>query len=193
MLQEAPEYVDARRLLASAFHRNKYYDAAIKELETLLHSSRPDHWVYFTLGAAQAGKKQWKQAVSSYRGALLLDPSSPNSYIGLGLALVQVGNRTKQRAYWEEAEHAFKVAMSLQPDQQSAKTLAGLANAEWHLGNKDRAIDLAKAATEANPKYSFGWIYLIRFQTKSGKVRAAWRSWQGLLQTKGHFENERAR
>ncbi|MGI4789730.1 MAG: tetratricopeptide repeat protein [Janthinobacterium lividum] len=130
-LQEDPGNLDARRFLASTLFRSRSYDAAIKEYEALLRFNVLDAWTYHGLGAAQAGKKMWKEAVNSYQNALQVDPSYQASYIGLGMAMTKLGNKTKYRSHWEEAKRAFEAAISLHPRQQSAKALAGLAIVEW--------------------------------------------------------------
>ena len=192
VLQAEPEHRDAHRLLAHALYRQKSFDAAASELEALLRYDENNAWVNSSMGAVQAGKKNWKRAASYYRKAIDINPTYVNAYIGLGMALAKVATQTKQRAYWNEAEQAFQTALSLQPHKQSAKSLAGLANVQWHLGHKEVALTTVRRATETNARYMYGWTYLIRFQVKSGKVREAWGTWKRLWQTGFHFENETA-
>lgn len=151
-----------------------------------------DAWLNFGMAIVQAKKKSWESSISYYRKAIQSDPFYANAYIGLGMALAMLGKKTKQKSYWSEAEQAFQTALSLQPQKQSAKSLAGLANAQWHLGNKTTAVMTAREATEANARYMYGWTYLIRFQLKAGQIREAWETWRRLWQTGFHFENETA-
>lgn len=171
-LQIEPGWADARRLLAFVLCENGNFDGAIVEYKTILASEPNNAPTHYSLGRAYSMVKEWELALVQYKAATNIDPNYANAHLGLGLTLAMIAKKKKQQSLWGEAKQSFVRAITLEP--QEVRSIAGLANAEWHLDNKLMALKMAERATEADQAYKYGWIYLLRFQILSGKLVDAW-------------------
>lgn len=84
----------------------------------------------FNEGRALAERRDWAAAERKYREAIVLDPSLPEPWNGLGYAL-------RQQGHWDESVKAYHEALRLRPDYPQA--LEYLGHAYVAMGRLDDA------------------------------------------------------
>ena len=81
----------------------------------------PNHWkAQFWFGTAAYRMKRWDEALAAYRKSVELNPGDPGGYSGIGMTLMNLGQRA-------DAIPAFQEAVRLDPTREvDQRVLKGL-------------------------------------------------------------------
>ncbi len=80
------------------------YDAAVSQAQKVLTSDADYAWAYSLLGLAQRNKRQYKQAVESYKKYVVLSGRDPDALKELGLTYAYAGQRDKALVILREVQ-----------------------------------------------------------------------------------------
>jgi protein O-GlcNAc transferase len=143
-----PNHVDAHNNLANLLSARGEVEEAISHYERAL-SLRPDNAAtHNNLAWVLEGEGRWNEALLHFQEALRLRPDLASSLIGLSWILAthpEEGRRDPERAL-ELAERALELLQVLDP-----RSLDIAAAAYAAVGDYDRAVDLARAASDLAP------------------------------------------
>ncbi|WP_422926828.1 tetratricopeptide repeat protein [Singulisphaera sp. PoT] len=119
---------------------------------------------YFNLGADQARRKRYDQAMANYREALELDPNSPDANNLLGAALDALGKPDEAFAY-------YRKAVKLEPIYPDARNNLGSALARE--GNLREAVAQFSEAVRQRPEFPLAQKNLGLALSRLGRLREA--------------------
>lgn len=142
-LEQSPELVDARRMLADLYLRQGRNPEALALFRRIVELS-PElgvAWNGLALGLAREGRT--REALQAYAEAARLLPNEVSVFQGYGAALLQAG----------DVGHALPLlqrALALQPE--AGHTLFLLATALEEAGQHAEALDMARKAYERLPQ-----------------------------------------
>jgi tetratricopeptide (TPR) repeat protein len=142
-LEQSPELVDARRMLADLYLRQGRNPEALALFRRIVELS-PElgvAWNGLALGLAREGRT--REALQAYAEAARLLPNEVSVFQGYGAALLQAG----------DVGHALPLlqrALALQPE--AGHTLFLLATALEEAGQHTEALDMARKAYERLPQ-----------------------------------------
>lgn len=105
-------YFDA----AKGFLREKRYEEAIKELESLLSINPNDYLAYYMMGTALAETEKPKEAVDALKKAVEINPALSDAYLEMGFIY-------EKAAALEEAAGSFEKFLSLNPKSPKAEDI----------------------------------------------------------------------
>jgi tetratricopeptide (TPR) repeat protein len=114
---------------------------------SVLEKNPSDAEAYANLALLEGRQEHYKDAVVSYRKALLLKPAMPGVRLDLGLSLFKGGDF---RAALQAFDSLLKSEPKSSPDSLRVKTLIGLAH--YGLGEYPAAVPYLKEATAADPQ-----------------------------------------
>ena len=144
--------------------------------------------IYPPLLIVQYRKRDFENALKSYRVLVALDPTDPEAHFHLALLYAKDNKwdraeehfgkaiRLKPKAYWilqgyghaklragksEEAEHYFLQALEINP--RYAAALTDLARLKAHRGNETEAESYFRQAIEADENNAFTYYEYARF------------------------------
>jgi len=122
-----PKYPDAFNNLGNAFYKQKNWKEAIDAYHDAI-AIKPDYAeAYYNLGNTLYAQKKWAAAISEYQKATAIKSRYAEAYVGMG-------NAHKQAEEYEEAKAAFRIAISIRPNDEIAKhmiaALEGQTNAK---------------------------------------------------------------
>ena len=133
-------------------------------LDTVQTQDHPLHAeAHYRLGYSYLTDGRLREAVDSFRRAVLLESDYVDALLGLAYAWVQLEE-------WEEAEAALGFALQYEPDDAETQCLLG-----WVLEQQGR-LDEAAAYREAvrlAPAYAAAWERLIEALVTAGEYEEA--------------------
>ncbi len=140
-------------------------DQSAQALETLQKARRqfsPNFYLEFYSGVAQAGLKEYKEAIRSYTAAELLAKTSNNTNVLDRVFYFQLGAACERAGDLAEAEHQFHHCLALSPDYAEALNYLGYmwADRGEHLEEARQMIEKAVKLEPKNAAYldSLGWV-----------------------------------
>lgn len=116
-------------------------------------------------GIAAAGKQQWQETVSAFRGAAALDPTSAAARANLATTLGALGQEQRNR---EEADRLWQRVLELEPYRFTWWELYG--NSLTNMGRYDEAVTAYTEMVRRAPWVQFTWERLITRQVNFAKV-----------------------
>ncbi len=149
----APEMADAHQMLGAARHVGLRLDEAAaeyaraRELDPKLAAARR------ALADLRRAAGKPEEALVLYREQLTADPSDKPARAGVVLSLLDLGRK-------EEAERELQAALAEDPANMALLVGAGY----WHAaqGDPKRAEELARKATEVEPRHVWAHVALAR-------------------------------
>jgi len=102
-------------------------------------------------GADQMEKKEYGQAIASFKKAIQADPNSAVNYNLLGMAYRFKYNQVRSQKLKNEEIAAFKKAIEIDPNYWVA--LINLGATYYYMGEKAKAAPLFKKALSLNPNH----------------------------------------
>ena len=102
-------------------------------------------------GADQMEKKQYDQAIASFKKAIQADPNSEVTYNLLGMAYRHKYNQVQTQDLKNQEIAAFQKAVEIAPNSWVA--LINLGVTYYYMGEKDKAAPLFKKALSLNPDH----------------------------------------
>ncbi len=150
----------------AAFQKHDY-KTALKEFQAAA-ASTPDYaGAHYMLGLTQQRLGDSNAAMASFQNANRLDPA--NAQFAMAYASVLLDKN--------RAEDASRVLDAVKTDglkgTQKAAVLTAKAQAAYAMGNNSSAVDLARQATQADPKFADAWATLGTVYSNSGKQEDA--------------------
>jgi tetratricopeptide (TPR) repeat protein len=146
--------VPTRGLLCSGLVQIGAAEQEVAQLQKVRQEHPSDFWVNYHLARAHMQQKppQWEQAIRYLTAAVAIRSQSPGTYLNLGVALMEKGER-------DEAIAAFQKAIGLQKDFHEAHN--NLGNVLTESGRLDEAIAAYREAIRlrkdhAVPHYNLG-------------------------------------
>jgi tetratricopeptide (TPR) repeat protein len=156
VLLQAPDNVDALRLLAGIASRAKQWSDAEALLEKAL-AIAPDFFQgWMDLGLARQEQDDLDGALQAYDRAVRLEPGKPGGYAAAGTSLGMAGRH-------DEAIARFRQAIAR--DSAHAGALTGLGHVLKTIGNQAEAIDAYRACIRHNPGHGEAYWSLANLKT----------------------------
>ena len=187
--KEAHRFEEARHCFGEALHRSPDFEAAHVALCNLLVLQRELAEAHVALDAALAhcpgsaalyrlrgevecDEKQFAAAAASFEEALAIEPNA-DAALGLGQALLRLGQRTAAMAAFERAIQLLQASTP-----GDAKAMFNLGAALMSLGRYDEAQSWFEQSLALRPDASEaviarGWLHLLR-----GEFEAGWRAYR---------------
>jgi tetratricopeptide (TPR) repeat protein len=168
-VQQAPESAAAHQALGAARHIDLRLDEAEKEYARAVELDPKSVNARRSLADLKRAEGKADEALALYRQLVQTNPDDKTALAGVVVSLLESGKR-------EDADRELDAALK---DKDQAKNFALLAGAAyWFIAHNDaaRALDLAAAAVNIEPRYSWSQIALAR----------------ALVASKRPFEAERA-
>jgi len=106
---------------------------------------------YVEQGSSQMEKKQYAQAIASFKQAIQENPQSAVIYNLLGMAYRHEYNKEHNQELKNQEVAAFKKAIEIDPNYWVA--MINLGATYYYLGEKDKAAPLFKKALSLNPNH----------------------------------------
>ncbi len=149
----APEMAAAHQALGAARHISLRLDDAASEYARAAELDPQSVRARMSLADLRRAQGKAEEALNIYRALLASDASNKQARTGLVLALFDLNKR-------EEAEREMQAALSDEP--RNFALLAGAAY--WYVahGLDARALELAQAAVQVEPRYTWAQIALAR-------------------------------
>jgi len=135
------------------FFANGWYQQCIELGRELTRQSDRDRFAWYYLSLAHAGLHQNREAASSLKALLAIDPDLIIAHASLGKLYLQDGKST-------EARKALQKAVDLEPDHVPA--LIGLGDAWLALDNQGQAVEAYERAIVADPENASARIRMAR-------------------------------
>lgn len=141
-VEDNPQLITARSLLAEIYRREGNYEEAARQYERLTQLDPYDYLNYYHLGVSRHLLDRIRAAAEAYERALRLKPDDPKTNMNLGLAYMALGDGQKA------LPHARKAA-ELQPD--SAAAWGNLALVLDSIGQHAEAEQAYRRSLELDP------------------------------------------
>ncbi len=139
VLLQAPDKAEALLKLAIVQNRSNRPDEAIDTIQKYLADNPKSSSALESLGTSYGLKKEWAQAESSLREALILDPANVTARLGVAQLCLGSGRL-------EEARELLEEGIALAPREK--RTYYALARLETFQDNKDAALQLYRTIVE---------------------------------------------
>lgn len=149
LLESIPDHPDSLEIMARVQYWLGNTDEAVKLWESCLRLDPRYGHAYFGMGLVAAKKGEYEAAAAFFRKSLLLAPTSTETQVALGEALINAGRMEEAIAVLDQA---------VGPDSLSAKRAALLGQAYLHLQDFEKAREHYQAAIGINP-YSADTYY----------------------------------
>lgn len=159
-----PEYLEARKTLATALGRQGRAAEALAQYEALLTYTPQEAGVHHEIGRLRLELQQPGEAEAALRRALALRPDFSSAHAHLGTALHQQGRL-------DEAIAAFRAALSIDPNDADAHYNLGLVLVAR--GAADEAAQAYRAAIAHNPQHVEAHVNLGILLAAQGQYTAA--------------------
>ena len=146
------------------------HDEAIACYREAIRYNKDDPIIHCNLGNAFANKGQPDEAIACYQEALRHDKN-------LAVAHGNLGDRLYHKGRWAEAEASYREALRLEPNRGSLNSDLAWFRAicpDAKFRNIQEAVQLAKKATELDPKNGYSWLALGVARYRAGQ-------WQGAV------------
>ncbi|RLC41468.1 MAG: hypothetical protein DRH49_05360 [Candidatus Coatesbacteria bacterium] len=180
-ISDDPNYIEVLKLIDK-----KEYNKAEEVLEQLLEEYPDNPYILHNLGLVRAGQADLKGASEYWRRAIKVDSRQKNSYLNLGIALIQMGEV-------EEAEGVLRTALAFFP--MDAHLHYNLAVAIGYQGRYDEAIGEYEKVIELMPQHLQALYNLaLLFQdTEPDRAVELWRRYLDLareIPSEGRYVKE---
>lgn len=178
----------AHYLVGSLLVKTQQYEASLKHLHIVAGDWPWHHSTLYNIGQAlvrigrQDEARKYLQEAEDLRAVeakitemekkVRLVPDDAYAHAGLGTLLRRVGR-------YNDAMHAYQVAISLAPDNFEFQLNAAVL--EYLRGNHEAAIAILRRILEKNPDYVEAWINLGTVLVQSGNPEEARRAWEQAL------------
>jgi tetratricopeptide (TPR) repeat protein len=149
----APDLAEAHRLRALGLHISLRLDEAIAEYKRTLELDPTSNVSRGSLADLYRASGKTEEALALYKEQLAADPKDKAAQAGKVISLFELGRN-------DEANSALDAALADEP-----RNLPLLAGAAYWLAahdNNERAFELARKATEIEPRYTWAQIALVR-------------------------------
>ena len=143
-------------------------DPLMAEIASLLGSAIE----YEVRGTRALDRRDWQEAIASFRAGLERAPSDSSLHLNLGTALFLSGET-------EQARPAFETAIRLSPGYARAHFALGLLEAER--GRPDAAIDRFTAAVQHDPAFIDARFSLAELLRGTGRPEASLPHYQAVI------------
>ncbi|MBI4574883.1 MAG: tetratricopeptide repeat protein [Planctomycetes bacterium] len=164
----------AHHAVANALHTADRYEEAARHYEACIAINERYEKAHYNYGNLLALQGRWEEATRHFRRALELEEGYFDARVGLGRALLQVGDRNGG----EEAERLLERAEGERPGSAEAAywhgvALARLGRHEDATARYRRATELAPPHAEALNNWGNSLALLRRWQDAEDRYRAA--------------------
>jgi tetratricopeptide (TPR) repeat protein len=146
-------------------------EIARQHLEALVAAFPDDERVHFMVGSFHFGRKEWQEAIGSYKRALAIDPEFAPPYNQLGYALRNLGD-------FDGAAQAFKRYTELIPDEPNpydsyAELLMKTGKFQDSIAQYEKALEVNPNFTASYVGMAYDWMFLGEFEkARSALTRA---------------------
>lgn len=184
----APADANVRYVLGSLLVKLGRFDAAMEHLQHVAEVWPWHEGAAYNLGRAMAGMGREEEArahldraeelralqasVEQARAVVTHSPDDPYAHAQLGALLRRAGQ-------YDEAMHAYRVALHLNPDNPDF--LNNMSVVQLLQGRPDQAIGTLQKVLRRQPDFVAGWINLGIFFAQSGKEAEAREAWHSAL------------
>jgi tetratricopeptide (TPR) repeat protein len=153
--QQAPEMAAAHQALGAARHIDLRLEEAEKEYARALELDPRSVNARRSLADLKRAAGKYDEALSLYQELLGGNANDRSAFAGMVVSLLETGKK-------EDAARALDAALKEKGQSQNFALLAGAAY--WFAAHNDaaRALELAQAAVEIEPRYSWSQIALAR-------------------------------
>ncbi len=160
VVEQDPEQVQARYLLALIYSTRKDYAEAAAQYEYILKDlsrAEPENIeVYVYLGQLYYSQRQYEKAIDQFETVLKFNADDPDILFILGALYLDTDRRDK-------AEELFARVLKINPDHDNCLNTLGYLYAEdgEHLDEAERMVSRALEIDPDNGAYldSLGWVY----------------------------------
>ena len=155
VVQQAPEMAAAHQALGAARHIDLRLEEAEKEYARALELDPRSVNARRSLADLKRAAGKCDEALSLYQEMLRGNANDRSAFAGMIVSLLETGKK-------EDAARALDAALKDKGQSQNFALLAGAAY--WFTAHNDaaRALELAQAAVEIEPRYSWSQIALAR-------------------------------
>jgi tetratricopeptide (TPR) repeat protein len=152
---QAPDLAAAHQALGAARHIGLRLDDAEKEYARALELDPKSATAKRSLADLKRAAGKAEEALALYRELLQTNANDKTAFAGMVISLLEAGKR-------EEAHPQLDAAMKDKDQSQNLALLVGVAY--WLVAHNDaeRALDLAEAAVQMEPRFSWGQIARAR-------------------------------
>jgi tetratricopeptide (TPR) repeat protein len=152
---QAPDLAAAHQALGAARHIGLRLDDAEKEYARALELDPKSATAKRSLADLKRAAGKAEEALALYRELLQTNANDKTAFAGMVISLLEAGKR-------EEAQAQLDAAMKDKDQSQNLALLVGVAY--WLVAHNDaeRALDLAEAAVQMEPRFSWGQIARAR-------------------------------
>ncbi|MEZ5425793.1 MAG: tetratricopeptide repeat protein [Pyrinomonadaceae bacterium] len=131
-------------------------------------SLRPEDFrAIYGLGNLYSDQQRWEEAENAYRGAIKLDPDSPEAYIALSFVLTQPLLGTNLLERYAEAERLARRAIELDANNAVAHDQLGVA-LELQGNISDQTKTEYEKAVQLDPTFALAHAHLGRLLRRKG-------------------------
>lgn len=157
VLRQAPDHIDALRMMALALMEDPANADDIEALLTKVTKLAPDYVAAWNdLGGLHLKCRKWLKAAEAFRTAAGLEPRSAQAWAGLADALAQAGSPGP-------AAEAYEKTLELNPG--NANVHLSLAHVLKDLGQQARSIASYRAAIARRPEFGEAYWSLANLKT----------------------------
>lgn len=145
---------------------------SVDEAKSLVRQNAKDPDAYVLLGAAYRRAKQYDNALTAFKKAASLAPTSSTPRVSLGAVYMDMGRL-------KDAEKEFKKAVQLNPKDGIAHF--NLGNYYALIGRQDDALGSLRRATEVTPEFADAWVNYGIILNQVGKSAEAKQAYERAL------------
>ena len=155
VVQQAPEMAAAHQALGAARHIDLRLEEAEKEYARALELDPRSVNARRSLADLKRASGRYDEALNLYQELLRGNANDRSAFAGMIVSLLETGKK-------EDAAGALDAALKDKDQSKNFALLAG--SAYWFAAHNDaaRALELAQAAVEIEPRYSWSQIALAR-------------------------------
>lgn len=178
-LEAAPDLPPALSLLGTTYFRLQRYGDTTTCFERLLRTAPDELWRTQALGHAYYSLGDFERARGHYERVVATGRAGVDAVRGLGLSELKLGNEAR-------GIEVLEGLLTLSPDHAAA--LEALANVRFERGETERALVLARRASELSPFEPKPWflltsIYLeLEREAEALEAETRWRTVDRLVQ-----------
>jgi len=159
---------EAHKILGRTLMIIGRFDAARTEFEAGLRDKPDSAELHYNLGKLASIQDDWPTARASFEAALRIDPNYLEAIDALGFALEALGDDQGAVAHYQKA-----IALNAERKGSFASAHVSLSAYYNRTDQPDKALELAEAAIELDPKSDRAWFQKARADERQGRFTDA--------------------